>query len=142
MSVLESLRQHLPTYTLLSVIGEIRRWAEAGRSCFVRLAEKPGLIGPGFRADGRPSLLDHLIPRTERITSFGDSIAVLSPSRPRTENPNNSQPANPRAENGQPPCKRRFPREIAGVFAFPLQAFPDTDVVDGVAVWSRRPDIN
>ena len=62
VSVLESLRQYLSTFTLSTVIEEIGRWSETGRSCFVRLAEKPGLIGPGFRADGRPSLLDRLIP--------------------------------------------------------------------------------
>jgi hypothetical protein len=62
LSVLESLRQHLPTFTLSSVIEEVRRWSETGRSCFARLAEKLGLIGPGFPADGRPSLLDRVIP--------------------------------------------------------------------------------
>jgi hypothetical protein len=62
VSVLESLRQHLSTFTLASVIEEIRRWSKTGRSCFARLAEKLGLIGPGFLADGRPSLLDRVIP--------------------------------------------------------------------------------
>ncbi len=32
VSVLESLRQHLPTFTLSSVIQEIRRWSETGGS--------------------------------------------------------------------------------------------------------------
>ena len=36
VSVLESLRQHLSTFTLSSVIEEIRRWFETGRSCFAR----------------------------------------------------------------------------------------------------------
>jgi hypothetical protein len=62
VSVLESLRQHLSTFTLASVIEEIRRWCKTGRSCFARLAEKLGLIGPGFPADGCPSLLDRVIP--------------------------------------------------------------------------------
>jgi hypothetical protein len=62
VSVLESLRQHLSTFTLSSVIQEIRHWLETGQSCFARLAEKLGLIGPGFSADGRPSLLDRVIP--------------------------------------------------------------------------------
>ena len=62
VSVLESLRQHLSTFTLASVIEEIRRWSETGRSCFARLAEKLGLIGPGYLADGHPSLLDRVIP--------------------------------------------------------------------------------
>ena len=62
VSVLESLRQHLSTFTLTSVIAEIRRWAETGRSCFAQLAEKLGLTSPASPADGRPSLLDRMIP--------------------------------------------------------------------------------
>jgi transposase len=33
-SVLESLRLYLPTYTLQSVIDEVKRWTLSGRSCF------------------------------------------------------------------------------------------------------------
>ena len=62
VSVLESLRQHLPTFTLSSVIEEIRRWCETGRSCFARWVEKLGLIGRGLPDDGRLSLLDRVIP--------------------------------------------------------------------------------
>jgi hypothetical protein len=62
VSVLESLRQHLPTFTLSTVIKEIERWCETGRSCFARWAEKLGLIGRGLPNDGRLSLLDRLIP--------------------------------------------------------------------------------
>ncbi|MGI6419174.1 MAG: IS66 family transposase [Thermoguttaceae bacterium] len=62
VSVLESLRQHLSTFTLSSVIEEIRRWCETGRSCFARLAEKLGLIGRGLPDDGRLSLLERVIP--------------------------------------------------------------------------------
>jgi hypothetical protein len=62
VSVLESLRQHLSTFTLSSVIEEIWRWFETGRSCFTRWAEKLRLTGRGFPADGRPSLLDRVIP--------------------------------------------------------------------------------
>ena len=62
VSVLESLRQHLPTFTLSSIIEEIGRWFETGRSCFARLAKKLRLTGRGFLADGCPSLLDRLIP--------------------------------------------------------------------------------
>jgi hypothetical protein len=64
VSVLESLRQHLPTFfTLSSVIEEIRRWCEtAGRSCFARWVKKLGLIGRGLADDGRLSLLDRVIP--------------------------------------------------------------------------------
>ena len=62
VSVLESLRQHLPSFTLSSVIEEIRRWCETGRSCFARWAKKLGLIGHGLPDDGRLSLLDRVIP--------------------------------------------------------------------------------
>lgn len=37
VSVLESLRQHLSTFTLSNVIDEILRWSDAGKSCFARL---------------------------------------------------------------------------------------------------------
>ena len=36
-SVLESLRLYLPTFTLNEVIDEIKRWWQAGQSCFTRL---------------------------------------------------------------------------------------------------------
>jgi transposase len=62
VSVLESLRQYLSTYTLSSVIEEVRHWAEVGRSCFARLAEKLGLIGLGSPPEGHLSLLDRLLP--------------------------------------------------------------------------------
>jgi len=62
VSVLESLRQHLSTFTLSSVIEEIRRWSEAGRTCFARWAEKLGLTGRGLPDDRRPSLLERVIP--------------------------------------------------------------------------------
>jgi hypothetical protein len=61
-SVLESLRQHLSTFTLSSVIEEIRRWAETGRSCFARWVKKLGLIGHGLPDDRRLSLLGRVIP--------------------------------------------------------------------------------
>jgi transposase len=40
VSVLESLRQYLHTFTLSSVIDEIQQWAAEGRSCFEKLARK------------------------------------------------------------------------------------------------------
>jgi hypothetical protein len=61
VSVLESLRQYLSTFTLSSVIEEIRHWSKAGRSCFARLAEKLGLTEGRLHAH-RPSLLDRLLP--------------------------------------------------------------------------------
>jgi hypothetical protein len=56
VSVLESLRQHLPIFTLSNVIDEIRRWSDAGQSCFKRLLEKQKLPAPPN------SLLDCLLP--------------------------------------------------------------------------------
>jgi transposase len=62
VSVLESLRQYLSTYTLSSVIEEVQHWDTVGRSCFARLAEKLGLTNPGSPTNGRPSVLDRLLP--------------------------------------------------------------------------------
>jgi transposase len=39
-SVLESLRLYLPTFTLATVIDELKRWRQAGRSCFEKLLKK------------------------------------------------------------------------------------------------------
>ena len=56
VSVLESLRQQLSTFTLSSVIDEILRWSDAGRSCFARLLTKLQLPPP------TSSLLDYVLP--------------------------------------------------------------------------------
>lgn len=56
VSVLESLRQQLSTFTLSTVINEVRRWCETGQSCFARLLKKCKLTAP------TPSLLDLLFP--------------------------------------------------------------------------------
>ena len=56
VSVLESLRQHLSTFTLSSVIDEILRWSDAGTSCFARLLATLRHSLPN------KSLLDHLLP--------------------------------------------------------------------------------
>jgi len=40
VSVLESLRLYLPTFTLTSVLEEIERWWWAGQSCFTKLLKK------------------------------------------------------------------------------------------------------
>jgi hypothetical protein len=56
VSVLESLRQHLPTYTLSSVITEVLRWVDAGQSCFAKLLKKLKLPPP------TESVLDLLFP--------------------------------------------------------------------------------
>jgi hypothetical protein len=55
-SVLESLRQQLPSFTLSSVVEEIRRWTICGRSCFSDLMRKLRLQPPP------QSILDTLLP--------------------------------------------------------------------------------
>ncbi|MEE8243909.1 MAG: transposase [Pseudomonadales bacterium] len=56
VSVLESLRGHLSTFTLSSVIDEILRWSETGKSCFARLLASLPIPPP------TKSLLDHVLP--------------------------------------------------------------------------------
>jgi hypothetical protein len=56
VSVLESLRLYLPTFTLASVIDEINRWWQAGQSCFTTLLNKMKLQP---RAE---SILDKVMP--------------------------------------------------------------------------------
>ena len=56
VSVLESLRRQLSTFTLSSVLDEILRWSDACQSCFARLLAKLQL--PSLDA----SLLDRLLP--------------------------------------------------------------------------------
>lgn len=45
-SVLQSLRLYLPTFTLSSVLAELKRWWATGRSCFAELLEKLALTPP------------------------------------------------------------------------------------------------
>jgi hypothetical protein len=61
VSVFESLRQYLSTFTLSGVIAEVGQWLKTGRSCFARLAEELGL-SDGQLHGNRSSLLDRLIP--------------------------------------------------------------------------------
>ena len=56
-SVLESLRLYLSKYTLSSVIEEITRWQETGRSCFRDLLDKLGITLPPH------SVLDRVLPQ-------------------------------------------------------------------------------
>ena len=56
VSVLESLRLYLPTFTLVGVIDEIKRWWQAGQSCFTRLLKKMKLPYPS------ESVLDNVLP--------------------------------------------------------------------------------
>jgi transposase len=55
-SVLESLRLYLPTFTLSSVLAEIRRWTATGRSCFAELLDSLKIPAP------RESVLDRVLP--------------------------------------------------------------------------------
>jgi transposase len=56
VSVLESLRLYLATFTLQDIIEEIQRWRQAGQSCFSSLLHKMGLANP------TESILDTLLP--------------------------------------------------------------------------------
>jgi transposase len=56
VSVLESLRLYLPTFTLVSVIAEINRWWQVGQSCFTQLLNKMKLPRPTH------SILDKVMP--------------------------------------------------------------------------------
>ena len=55
-SVLESLRQYLPSFTLASVVEEAKRWSIRGQSCFAELLRKLNLTRPD------KSILDTLLP--------------------------------------------------------------------------------
>jgi transposase len=55
-SVLQSLRLYLPTFTLWSVLAELKRWWATGRSCFAELLEKLALAPP------EQSVMDQVLP--------------------------------------------------------------------------------
>ena len=55
-SVLQSLRLYLPTFTLSTVLDELKRWWEMGRSCFAELVEKLGHTPP------KKPVIDLLLP--------------------------------------------------------------------------------
>lgn len=57
-SVLESLRLYLPTFTLVSVIEELKRWWASGRSCFEELLHKLKLPEP----EAAQPIIDRLMP--------------------------------------------------------------------------------
>jgi cell division protein FtsB len=59
-SVLRTLGKQLSEFTLDSVLAEIQRWAERGRSCFTDQAKAAGLNRPPPDAEQR-SLLDRII---------------------------------------------------------------------------------
>jgi transposase len=62
VSVLESLRLYLRTFTLASVIDEIKRWCQAGQSCFTKLLKKLKLAPPAPATEQAPSILDKVLP--------------------------------------------------------------------------------
>jgi transposase len=55
-SVLESLRLFLPTFTLSSVLEELKRWWATGQSCFEKLVEDLELTSP------EQSVIDQILP--------------------------------------------------------------------------------
>jgi hypothetical protein len=55
-SVLESLRLFLPTFTLSSVLEELKRWWATGQSCFEKLVENLELTSP------EQSVIDQILP--------------------------------------------------------------------------------
>jgi transposase len=55
-SVLQSLRLSLPTFTLSSVLAELKRWWASGRSCFAELLEQLALTPP------EQSVMDQILP--------------------------------------------------------------------------------
>jgi len=56
-SVLQSLRLYLPTFTLATMIAEVKRWVEQGRSCFAKQLKKLKLHVPEH------SVLDRVLPQ-------------------------------------------------------------------------------
>jgi transposase len=62
VSVLESLRVYLTTFTLASVTAEIQRWWQAGQSCFTGLLNKLNITLPTPATEAAPSLLDKVLP--------------------------------------------------------------------------------
>ena len=62
VSVLESLRLYLTTFTLASVTAEMERWWHAGQSCFSRLLKAMQIAPPTADTESTPSLLDKILP--------------------------------------------------------------------------------
>jgi transposase len=62
VSVLESLRLYLKTFTLASVLAEIQSWWQAGQSCFSKLLNRLKLPPPPSATAAAPSLLDKVLP--------------------------------------------------------------------------------
>ena len=63
-SVLDSLRVHLPTLTLQTVLAEIERWRQQGVSCFRRMVNSLQLPPPTL-PDKIKSFVDLLVPKID-----------------------------------------------------------------------------
>ncbi len=61
VSVLESLRQHLLTFTLSNVINEVRRWCETSVSCFAKLLRNLKLTRPSNASRSWTSFFLHRV---------------------------------------------------------------------------------
>jgi hypothetical protein len=59
VSVLESLRLYLKTFTLTNVIAEVQSWVDQGKSCFTKLLHKLKLTLP---TASTPSVIDNVLP--------------------------------------------------------------------------------
>jgi len=59
VSVLESLRKHVATFTLTTVLDEIKRWFDTGQSCFQKMLASLHLTPPAA------SVLDRVLPALE-----------------------------------------------------------------------------
>ena len=57
VSVLESVKLHLPQFSLASLVAEVTRWHDTGQSLFEGLLKKPETARPG------PSILEKLSPK-------------------------------------------------------------------------------
>jgi transposase len=57
-TILESLRLYLPTFTLASVLEELKRWWATGRSCFEELLDNLKLTSP----PSEKSIMDRMFP--------------------------------------------------------------------------------
>jgi transposase len=62
VSVLESLRLYLKTFTLATVLAEIQSWWHAGQSCFSKLLKALKLPPPPSATPAAPSILDKVLP--------------------------------------------------------------------------------
>ena len=70
-SVLQSLRLYLPTFTLTTVLAEIQRWIEQGRSCFEKQLKKLNLHPPEH------SVLDRVLPQPRLMIAGRKSAKPL-----------------------------------------------------------------